>query len=273
MTLPNRPGYQVADRTTTRPNQNASGHATSPNTVNNTTPPFLGNPYHTGQAPPLSMMSLDHQSSLFGYLPQDQLLPGFGDRMGFLPEGEMPQVVGTEGSQNNSATSQGQFFGPKFSDIFKPTFGAVSENISAEEASDRKNYVRNHRLMPSLMDLLTTCKKENILPEPNVPIDNSPYDDFGLEDFLESQGIDFSNSPTDEPLRTAQREEFLFKLEQLRFKYKEEIEKLNKVCSECCSQMICVLRDQSTIRPVGEHEAQAETHFDPQISKWGNPAF
>jgi len=58
--------------------------------------------------------------------------------------------------------------------------------------------------------------------------------------------------------RNAQREEFLFKLEQLRFKYKEEIEKLNKVQNECVSQLIFVLREQSSLRPVGETEAQSK---------------
>jgi len=63
------------------------------------------------------------------------------------------------------------------------------------------------------MEMLTSCKKEGILPEPpSVEAPHPLTQDFGMEDFLESQGIDTSPVTAEDNQRNPQREEFLFKL-------------------------------------------------------------
>jgi hypothetical protein len=107
------------------------------------------------------------------------------------------------------------------------------------------------------MELIAYYKKECILPSINIFHDNVPpacNTDFGLDDFLMSQGIDTSSLNSEDLQKNKEREEFLIKLEQLKEKYKEELEKLNKVCEDFCNKMMNLLREQSNIRPILEQE-------------------
>jgi len=141
------------------------------------------------------------------------------------------------------------------------------EPLSNEEIQARKNYVRSHRLLPITIEFLTACKKAGITPSAEMfstYLQDAPQPgsiDFGLDDFLASQGIDGGQDDLDTPPeKNAERDEFLYKLEQLKEKYNEELEKLNRVCAEFCSRMFNLLREQSTIRPLSEQETQMKLH-------------
>lgn len=178
---------------------------------------------------------------------------GVGNHHAQSPAGMDP----TSFFSHTSAVPSASFFSAKLNDMFKQT--TPQESLSVEELQERRNFLRNHRLLPTFMEMLTTCKKEGIIPDAPPLENNLPVvTDWGLDEFLESQGIDTSPSNSDDPVKNQQREEFLYKLEQLRFKFKEEVEKLNKVQNECISQMLFILREQSTLRPVGEAEAQSK---------------
>lgn len=244
MTLPNRTGYQVHEK---RPVYGSPPHTNTSNTSNVN----VANPTHdfskTHHFPSTLQAPSQLTESHFPFIASNGEFIHSLDRglIGYLPDNEL--------HQENHSIAQANLFNNRM-----PT-PHPQENLSSEELNERKNFVRNHRMLPVFMELLTTCKKESIIPEPQVNQDGLPWtDDFGLDDFLESQGIDTSPLHSDDASKNSQREEFLFKLNQLQFKYKEEIEKLNKVCNECCSQLIMTLREQSTIRPVGEHEAQVK---------------
>jgi len=152
----------------------------------------------------------------------------------------------------------------RFDGIFSKTPG---EALSNEEIQARKNYVRSHRLLPITIEFLTACKKAGITPSAEMfstYLQDAPQPgsiDFGLDDFLASQGIDGGQDDLDTPPeKNAERDEFLYKLEQLKEKYNEELEKLNRVCAEFCSRMFNLLREQSTIRPLSEQETQMKLH-------------
>jgi len=248
MPLPCRAGYLVAER----PRNHSS--AREPN-ISNTNPvpsSHSNDSLHVPYNPNISPV-IGANPSIESPFPYSDLLHMADNQsigLGFGAEQNIPTmpIIAQPDPLINSGT-----FNARFTDIFR---SSVNDTLSAEELLERRNYVRNHRLLQPLNDLLTTCKKENILPEPHMQPE-APSDDFGLEDFLDSQGIDTQPLNSEEG-RNAQREEFLMKLGQLQYKYKEEIEKLNKVCSECCQQLIFLLRDQSNIRPVGEQEATAK---------------
>jgi hypothetical protein len=134
---------------------------------------------------------------------------------------------------------------------------SLIDSISPEEFQARKNYVRTHRMLPSIVEFLTTCKKEGVTPSAETftylhETIQPPNIDFSLDDFLISQGIDATEE--DQAEEKGERDEFVFRLEQLKEKYNEELEKLSSVCTEFCSRLFAVLREHSTIRPVSEQE-------------------
>jgi len=138
------------------------------------------------------------------------------------------------------------------------------ENLPIEELQARKNYARSHRFLPVLMELVSECKKDNLLP----PVDQLGYlyegqaasIDMGLDDFLQSQGIETTPLNSEDPLKNSERDEFISKLEQMREKYKDELERLNRVCTEFCTRMVGLLNEQATMRPLLEQE----THMKMQ---------
>jgi len=137
------------------------------------------------------------------------------------------------------------------------------DSVSLEDLQTRKSDIRTHRLLGTMISLMTECKKEGILPQiPSNAFFQQPIPgtlDFTLDDFLQTQGI--TDNPEDSPTQEdddqgVQNSEFYFKLNQLKQAYMEELEKLNKVCNEFCSRMMNILREQSLIRPVTEEETQ-----------------
>jgi len=116
-----------------------------------------------------------------------------------------------------------------------------------DELEAKKNFVRSHRLFPVLVDFVAQYKE-------TPPYDDSftqlPRPHFPLDEFLISRGID-RDSLDDEDAKT---DEFLTHVEDLKEKYEEELDKLDRVCAEFCSRQESLLREQSTIRPISEKE-------------------
>lgn len=156
-------------------------------------------------------------------------------------------------------------YGPRFTEMFKAPIESLS--LSSEELQARKNYIRSHRLLPVVNEFISSCKKEGITPSVEALSymqDTHPPIDYSLDDFLVSQGIDTGPCTDDgaepDPMKLQEHDEFLYKLDQLKEKYGEELEKLNRVCGEFCSRMFNLLREQSTLRPVTEQETQFKIH-------------
>jgi len=227
MTLPNRPGYSVEDKRPT-PHDFSSLQVVAP-------PPQ--------PPPPLSVDQ--HMASLFPFLGSQADVAKIVERnFGFPSEfPHEPSVVAPL----------------RFDGLYKGDVFHTNEDLQA-----RKNYIRAHRLLPICIEFMTTCKKEGITPSAEMfsfmaETPQSGALDFALDDFLISQGIETSDrEDNDDPItdKNAEREEFLYKLEQLKDKYNEELEKLNRVCSEFCSRMFNLLREQSTLRPLSDQETQ-----------------
>jgi len=129
------------------------------------------------------------------------------------------------------------------------------EGLSPDEIQEKKNFVQKHRLQPHMLQIIEYCKKEGIIP--NLPTNiyqPNTLTDYSLSEFLEAQGIE---CPEDEP--DPKGDEFTFKLQQLKTAYNEELDKLNRVCSEFVQRMTTLLREQGQIRTVTEQEIQAKT--------------
>ena len=45
---------------------------------------------------------------------------------------------------------------------------AVPDNFSLEEVQARKNYVRSHRLLPNILEVLNSCRKVNENEQPKL---------------------------------------------------------------------------------------------------------
>jgi len=233
MTLPNRPGYAVDEKK-------------SPQTSS------VDYSLHVSPHPPMG--NDHHMASLFPFLGSQADVVKIVERnLGYPHELTHEQVIT-----------------PRFDSIFKQP-GIVEPSLSGEELQTRKNFVRSHRFLPITIEFMTTCKKEGITPSAEMfsYLADSPQPgsiDFGLDDFLVSQGIETSADDDEDDdedsneKQNAEREEFLYKLEQLKEKYNEELEKLNRVCAEFCTRMFNLLREQSTLRPLSDQETQMKLH-------------
>jgi len=169
----------------------------------------------------------------------------------------------TSSSTSNSAQSSS-------SGNQKNSADSVSvENYTPEELSLRKSYVRAHRLLPNTIEVLNSCRKEGMLWEPKIdqtlvtammppitPNENGLGADQSIEDFLHSQGIETCPLNSEDPQKNLERQEFVTRLEQLKEKYAEELEKLDRVCNDFCFGMLNLLREQVTFRPVTDQETQ-----------------
>jgi hypothetical protein len=253
MTLPNRPGYVVEDKH--KPQQTQVPQEPS-------IPMHMGNPH----MPPLLHPEQQIPSSLFPYAGQHH--PDAG-KMVERTVGQMPYNEFQQQPVHDSIHPTNpliQHAPPRFDPNLFTKQATFMDSISSEEIQARKNYVRTHRLLPHIVEFMTTCKKEGLSPAAEAlayltETIQTPHIDFGLEDFLVSQGID-TGSGDEEMLeeKSSERDEFLFRLEQLKEKYNEELEKLNRVCSEFCSRLFALLREHATIRPVSEQEIQLKLH-------------
>jgi hypothetical protein len=117
-----------------------------------------------------------------------------------------------------------------------------------DETEAKKAYVRTHRLFPVLFDFV------------NRYGETPPYDDsiiaaqrphFPLDEFLSSRGIDRESLDEED----AKTEEFVSQVEDLKEKYDEELQKLDRVCDEFCSRLTTLLQEQSHLRPINDKEA------------------
>lgn len=241
MTLPNRSGYSVSE-------------------------PVPPSSQKAALAPPHLQISGDFRSNLAPFTPSpspsshfsnpESIFNGFFDKSdlkGISPFLIPPSPFGfSEG--NNSMDSPRSFLPGRNSKSYHHM-----ESLSIEEMHNRKKYIKQHRLLPNTLELLINCQNEGLLPplDPLLLYDQAPLPgstDFSLEEFISSQGIE--DYISDEEINGHDKEEFFIKLNQLKEKYKEEIEKINQVCADFCQKMVTLLRDQSQVRPVSEAEKQ-----------------
>jgi len=218
MTLPNRVGYYVQESTPT------SGQQVPAELTTHLTPPH--------------QMPLAHFPSPFGV--QTDVLRMVERSLGLSPE----ILLSIEHANAAPSVMMPSRFQPS-----KTKSPLDSLNVEVQES---KNYVQAHKLLPYLVEFVNCAKREGLSPS----LEDFAFDsrgnrfDSSLDDFLVSQGINDLSCETEE------REEFLAKLEQLTAKYAEEIEKLDRVCQEFEVLTMHLLREQSTMRPVTEHEIQ-----------------
>jgi len=230
MTLPNRPGYNVEEKKV--PQQ--------------PTQPNIDYSLHVAPHPPMGT-SDHHMASLFPFLGS---------------QADVVKIVERNLGYPNDIPHE-PVMAPRFDSIFKQP-GIVE--VSPDELQARKNYIRSHRLLPVTIEFMTTCKKEGLTPSAEMfsYLNDAPQPgsiDFGLDDFLVSQGIETgADDEDDSGEKSSEREEFIYKLEQLKEKYNEELEKLNRVCAEFCTRMFNLLREQSTLRPLSDQETQMKLH-------------
>jgi len=116
-----------------------------------------------------------------------------------------------------------------------------------DEAEAKKNFVRSHRLFGPLIDFVAQCKET---PHYDDSFMQLPRPHFPLDEFLISRGID-RDSLDEEDAKT---EEFLTQVEDLKEKYDDELDKLDRVSNEFCHRVELILREQSSLRPVSEKE-------------------
>eukprot|EP01118_Nematostelium_gracile_P014463 TRINITY_DN5642_c0_g1_i1.p1 TRINITY_DN5642_c0_g1~~TRINITY_DN5642_c0_g1_i1.p1 ORF type:complete len:334 (+),score=73.40 TRINITY_DN5642_c0_g1_i1:1-1002(+) len=117
-----------------------------------------------------------------------------------------------------------------------------------DENEAKKNFVRSHRLFPVLFDFVNRYGET---PPYDEGIVNQPRPHFPLDDFLASRGIDRESLDEEDP----KTEEFVNQVEDLKDKYDEELQKLDRVCDEFCARLSGLLHEQSHLRPINDKEA------------------
>eukprot|EP01119_Soliformovum_irregulare_P018659 TRINITY_DN576_c0_g1_i3.p1 TRINITY_DN576_c0_g1~~TRINITY_DN576_c0_g1_i3.p1 ORF type:complete len:290 (+),score=73.08 TRINITY_DN576_c0_g1_i3:71-940(+) len=226
MTLPNRPGYVVERRSEPKPQAIPNQHLSKP--IETPPPPNIPNT-------PTYATSDQYFNTLFPF-------NGSGDDVAKIVDKSMNQEL----IRGSSIKSENPI---------------KAEPMTPDDIQQRKNFVRSHRLLPDVIRFVTTCKKEGVSPSAETfaylqdTNSHNPNLDFSLDGFLASPELE-ANSPDLEPdeEKSEEREDFLHKLNQLKGKYNEELDKLNRVCSEFCGRMFTLLKEQSTLRPISGEE-------------------
>eukprot|EP01112_Ceratiomyxa_fruticulosa_P020664 TRINITY_DN7119_c0_g1_i1.p1 TRINITY_DN7119_c0_g1~~TRINITY_DN7119_c0_g1_i1.p1 ORF type:complete len:404 (+),score=77.50 TRINITY_DN7119_c0_g1_i1:435-1646(+) len=251
MTLPNRPGYCVDDskhhiQSSTHSNQ-SHPHASHPTDTKNFSTTLVDHPLQ--QAPPYPTTSQNNGGS-FPYI-------------GGSPDKNHDVKYSQSLVLHDSLPLHPSIHGHNIHDMSSQLSNRVEynrsfvESLAPEEIQDRKNFVKNHHLLRPVMDMVEQCKKDGILP----PVPQNTYQpptgitDFSLTDFLEAQGIEVPEEDDVDP----STDEFGYKLQQLRNAYGEELEKLNRVCSEFVARTAGLLREQNQVRAVSDQELQSKT--------------
>ncbi len=243
MTLPNRPGYSVSEKKNT-PNQSTSQtQQTQPQTP-------------TPQADlPTKLPIQQPQQQMHPQYDMDQL-SAMAPQQSYYP----PNIYAPQDLMRMPERGQIQQEDPyKISDPFRQPLQSETTQNRVEEMANRKNYIRYHRLLPAMIELLAYCKKEGIIPQiaTDADLQANRMTDFGLDDFINSQGIEVTPLFSEDQKKNQERAEFVEKLEQLKMKYNEELEKLNRVLSEFCTRAMAILQEQSQYRTITE----LETHL------------
>jgi len=125
-----------------------------------------------------------------------------------------------------------------------PYFHSIDDGIQA-----RKEYVRRHSLFSTMVAVLKYCKKEGLLGFTKTP-HYECESDFSLDKFLESKGLNLNPSLN----MDAKQAEYIYKLNELKQRYRDELEKLERVCKEFCNRMRNLLHEQAKYRPVTQQE-------------------
>lgn len=137
----------------------------------------------------------------------------------------------------------------------------ISDTVVPELDQDlimKKDYILGHQLFPSLMLLLEDCRKEGILGQMQIPVmlksNDICIENFSIDPFLEENQI--TKEDMEPYMSEPNVEEFSIKLEQLKARFKEELEKLSNVCQEFKENLVNILKEQSQYRPVLEIEVE-----------------
>jgi len=131
-----------------------------------------------------------------------------------------------------------------------------------EEIQAKRQAVASHRLLQLFSNFMKQCRDDGIIPHVQELAEGDAAflltADFGLEEFFKSQGVD--TNLLDErhhiPQQVNDRKEFVAKLEQLQKYYKEELDKLDRICEEFCLQLSNLVKNHLLFRPVLDREIQ-----------------
>lgn len=247
MTLPNRPGYVVSDKKNPPSQQSTPQHQPQTPTHENINPKI-----QMAQQQPTMHQGYDMEQLGSLAPPQQYYQPN-----PYAQQQEMMRMAERGGYEKDSSVDVNpnpfKAVDPFRQQLSDPTQARVEEMVT------RKQFIKYHRLLSPMVDLLTYCKKEGIIPPiaTDTDVQASRMSDFGLDDFINSQGIELSPLYTEDQKKNQERQEFVEKLEQLKMKYNEELEKLNRVLSEFCTRAVAILQEQSQFRTVTE----LETHL------------
>lgn len=142
-------------------------------------------------------------------------------------------------------------------------FSLVVPEMDAQDLMTKKEYISTHPLFPPMLKLLDDCRKEGYLGQMQIPqllkSNELVVEQYAIDSFLEENNI------TEEDLESYRKEanidEFIMKLNQLKVRYSEELEKLKNVCHEFKERLMQVLQEQSVYRPVLEEEVELKSRL------------
>jgi hypothetical protein len=75
-----------------------------------------------------------------------------------------------------------------------------------------------------------------------------------IDDFLSTQGIENTPSESRDNQKIEERQQFLYVLDQLKTTFRDEVERLDRVCNDFCYSILQTLKEQVTFRCVSEEE-------------------
>jgi len=257
MTLPNRPGYVVHRAGTPRDNNN-NQQSTTNNNNNNTPNTSINN------------VNAQHNNVTVNTIPQEpfhtqatvqqDLLARTNDNRSlarFFEDEDTSLSVLDNAALNNAAQ-------PNTAEISE-RLPFLTEKISNDDLQARKQFIVNHILFPTVLDILNECRKDGLLGHlGQYHGEDELLDSFNIDEFLQSQGIDLKTNnirksqgeSSDEGLdfdKAAGNQlqaEFIAKIEGMKKRYEEELVKINRVKDDFANKLLTLLRESTIIRPI-----------------------
>jgi len=147
-----------------------------------------------------------------------------------------------------------------------------NENFTPEDIVVKKNYIKSHRLLPNILQVITETKRESMLPAVNLNsidhllnplhgITNDPTCMLDKEtafiivdEFLGTQGVELTAPESREQGKLEERQQFVYVLDQLKTTFRDEVERLDRVCNDFCYSILQTLKEQVSFRCVSEEE-------------------
>jgi len=252
MTLPNRPDYVVAAPRKTTPNL--------PQEIHLPHPPhdFVA---HTPHPPAQFTELLNH--GLPPGASQDAPFASLFDSQDTSVYSEPNTIVDNSGLNASTENSRKRKSSKN---------SEHAESYTPEEVALKRNYIKAHRLLPNILQVITETKRESMLPAVNLNsidhllnplhgITNDPTCMLDketafiiVEEFLGTQGIETTAPDTREQAKIEERQQFVYVLDQLKGTFRDEVERLDRVCNDFCYSILQTLKDQVSFRCVSEEE-------------------